>query len=145
MSNGQRQWKQYPKQSQDNKVLYDVRDNVESNGEALRRLRASVKLLSQDVSFICGLLQDDFGLSRSKLERKPTLSHGGGGSEQGQVLQRVSSGTKTGGIRKGEVERGRGLVDLHDQRSSDDGGNTPKKASDRKVRIAAASDHESEN
>jgi len=112
-----------PAVGQDHKVLYDIRDNVESNGSSIRRLHNSVKLLSKDIEFICSILQDHISVPRVEPQREPTLPHGSSDPIKDKVLQDIVTALETRRIRESKDKRRCRVVDLHEQGSKDDAKN----------------------
>jgi len=129
-----------PTGSQDNKVLYDIRDNVESNGQAIRRLHGSVKSLSKDIEFICSTLQDSLSVPRVKSQREPSLPHGSVDSVKNEVLQDIVTALETRRIRESKDKRRCRVVDLHEQGPKDDAKNIANPAPIDKGHSSCSSD-----
>lgn len=99
--------------TQDQKALYDIRDNLESQSQRILRLARAIKQLHGDVKDVFDMFGESGYIPRNKLKREYPLSHTGGGQESSQVLQNNSAKDEGDGICKDKDRRRHRMEVIH--------------------------------
>lgn len=107
--------------TQANKALYDIRDNLGTCTEGIRRLQRAIKLMHADITAICNMLESNFNISRTDPKREHTFSHGSTDKQPSKVLSESVTDDEGTRVRQSQRRRGRQLVDLHEQGQNNDG------------------------
>lgn len=101
--------------SQDQKAMYDIRDNVESQAGRINSLTRAVKQLSTDIKDIYSMLEERGHISGNKLERKHTFSHASRDNKSSEVLQASSCSDEGDRVCKDKNRRRLRMDPLYDK------------------------------
>lgn len=98
-----------------NKVLYDLRDNLESQARRINGLIRTVKQLHEHVILIEDKLYESGHIPRGDTERKHTLSHASSNEKQSKLLYESFTSDEEKRLRSSQRQSRHGMVSLHDK------------------------------